>query len=64
MPVRITLQPEKPSDSPKVQAFGIAPTSGIENPFTAAINEENQEVAYRLIEFAKDFLKRSSARRA
>ena len=31
MPVRITLQPEKPSDSPKVQAFGITPASGIEN---------------------------------
>ena len=32
MPVRVTLQPEKPSDSPKVQAFGITPASGIENP--------------------------------
>jgi len=35
MPVRITLQPEKLSDSLKVQAFGITPASGIENPFTA-----------------------------
>jgi len=29
MPVRLTLLPEKPSDSPKVQAFGITPAGGV-----------------------------------